>query len=178
MRQAAVAAPPTGKPEKSMHRQAVLVVLLGALVIPLLWIALWSYQQEIQDPTQRVRCLVVWIIAGAAATACLCGAMIYLNRIREGSGIRWLASLPLLLVQRAILIAQFATSGVALVSVGLMMFDFPIPPPAAILHPHVTALPEGRQPPPRSPGAPRSQLSTRPQSAPSMPQRLRQLFGE
>ena len=102
---------------------------LTSLGILILAVAAWDYSQAVQYDFLRLQVLIGWMAAGIGATACLGGAMIFVDRAVAERRRAWYARLALAAQQRALMLGQFITMALALLAAYLLIFGYPIPGP-------------------------------------------------
>lgn len=126
-----VPAPPNAATTLSLARitlrAACMCMLLIFFAAIILLAAYFAWRTALQVEWLRTECLVAGIVAGFGSTACLAGAMHYLDLPLMGYVPSWYIRWPLMLNKRILFAAQLATTALALASAGILIFGFKIP---------------------------------------------------
>lgn len=102
--------------------------LMISMALLILSVVLWDFRLGQQYDFLRADCLVAGVAAGVGATACLGGAMHFLDVALAG-GVAWYWRILFKLNQRLLMLGQLLAIGIAVGAVGLAIFDKPIPGP-------------------------------------------------
>jgi hypothetical protein len=111
----------------SVRRSVVLalaaIVCAGAILLA----AYFSWRMVMEEPWLRMECLVACIVAGVGATVCLAGAMHFLDQPLQVGATKWYVRWLLKINKRILLVAELATTGLAIAAAGILIFGFRIP---------------------------------------------------
>jgi hypothetical protein len=88
----------------------------------------WAYKMAIATPSFKTDACVAVIVAGVGATACLVGAMVFLDRRLEGGAAHaWYIRVGLEIEKRIIVLLQLATMSLALAAGAVLVLGLPLP---------------------------------------------------
>lgn len=108
-------------------RAALMCILMILCAAIILLAAFYAWRTALKVESLRIECLIAGIVAGIGSTACLAGAMHYLDFPLMGYLPPWWVRWTLKLNKRILLVAQLATTALALASAGMLIFGFKIP---------------------------------------------------
>jgi hypothetical protein len=109
------------------RRAAFLCVFLIFCAALILLAAYYAWQTALHVDWLRTECLVACLVAGIGSTACLAGAMHFLDLPLQGGKVRWYLRLRLLLNKRLLFAAELATTALALAAAFILIFNLKIP---------------------------------------------------